>query len=87
MTRSSPRRSHDAIDEFAAVRHSVHVLVWPLPRRKHGAGATSLHAKYAVADDHTAWVTSASLAGAGLEQNMELGLLVRGGLGTTTISP
>ncbi|MFN8105307.1 MAG: phospholipase D-like domain-containing protein [Acidimicrobiia bacterium] len=39
----------------------------------------SLHAKCAVADDHTALVTSANLTGAGLEHNMELGLLVRGG--------
>lgn len=71
--------SHDAVDAFAAVRHSVHVLVWPLHRRKHGAGSASLYAKCAVADDHTALVTSANLTGAGLEHNMELGLLVRGG--------
>jgi phosphatidylserine/phosphatidylglycerophosphate/cardiolipin synthase-like enzyme len=43
------------------------------------AGTAALHAKAAIADDHTALVTSANLTGHGMNENMELGLLVRGG--------
>lgn len=71
--------SHDAVDAFAGLRHRVNVLVWPLDRRVTDTGTASLHAKCAVADDHTALVTSANLTGAALAHNMELGLLVRGG--------
>ena len=35
--------------------------------------------KAAIADEHAALVTSANLTGAALDENMELGLLVRGG--------
>jgi cardiolipin synthase A/B len=43
------------------------------------AGTAALHAKAAIADSHTALVTSANLTGHGMNENMELGLIVRGG--------
>jgi phosphatidylserine/phosphatidylglycerophosphate/cardiolipin synthase-like enzyme len=42
-------------------------------------GRAALHAKAAIADDHTALVTSANLTGFAIKDNMELGLLIRGG--------
>jgi phosphatidylserine/phosphatidylglycerophosphate/cardiolipin synthase-like enzyme len=44
-----------------------------------GGGHAVLHAKAAVADEHLALVSSANLTGRGLDGNVELGLLVRGG--------
>jgi phosphatidylserine/phosphatidylglycerophosphate/cardiolipin synthase-like enzyme len=44
-----------------------------------GAGYAAMHAKCAVADNHTAFVTSANLTGAAMSGNMELGLVVHGG--------
>jgi phosphatidylserine/phosphatidylglycerophosphate/cardiolipin synthase-like enzyme len=58
----------------------VTFFVWPTEKRPLlERGRASLHAKAAVADDHTAFVTSANLTGHGITENMELGLLVRGG--------
>ena len=38
-----------------------------------------MHAKCAIADGRIAFVTSANLTGAAMTENMELGLVVRGG--------
>lgn len=70
----------DAADAFSALHDVAEFYIWPADKRpalEHGKA--SLHAKAAVADDHTALVTSANLTGHALTQNMELGLLVRGG--------
>lgn len=70
----------DAAHAFAAVRDQVEFYVWPADQRpKLGSGVARLHAKGAVADDHTALVTSANITEYAISQNMELGLLVRGG--------
>ena len=54
--------------------------VWPAELRvSQGGGHASMHAKCAVADRRTAFVTSANLTGAAMTDNMELGLVVRGG--------
>jgi phosphatidylserine/phosphatidylglycerophosphate/cardiolipin synthase-like enzyme len=54
--------------------------VWPAEQRPSlPAGTAALHAKAAIADHQTALVTSANLTGHGINENMELGLLVRGG--------
>lgn len=50
--------------------------VWPAEQRPPGG---KLHVKAAIADEYAALVTSANLTGAALNENMELGLLVRGG--------
>ncbi len=44
-----------------------------------GGSRASMHAKAAIADEHTSLTTSANLTGHGIEANTELGLLIRGG--------
>jgi len=57
------------------------VYIWPLHKRprnpdgKHG----SLHAKIAVADDHTLYVSSANLTQYAMTLNMEMGVMITGG--------
>jgi cardiolipin synthase A/B len=70
----------DAASAFETLRDSARFYVWPLGKRPALVrGRAQLHAKAAIADDHTAFVTSANLTGHGIAENMELGLLVRGG--------
>jgi phosphatidylserine/phosphatidylglycerophosphate/cardiolipin synthase-like enzyme len=59
----------------------VRLLEWPVARRPvmPGAVRARMHAKVAVADRRMAFVTSANLTGSGITQNLECGLLVRGG--------
>ena len=54
---------------------------WPHDRRlRDSTGCAGLmHAKAAVADSRTAFLTSANLTEAALERNMELGVLIRSG--------
>ena len=77
---SGGRLEVDAADAFTSLRASVSFWVWPSEQRPSlPAGAAALHAKAAIADHHTALVTSANLTGHGMNENMELGLIVRGG--------
>lgn len=77
---SGGRLVMDAADAFASLGAAVGFWVWPSEQRPSlPAGVAALHAKAAIADDHTALVTSANLTGHGISDNMELGLLVRGG--------
>jgi phosphatidylserine/phosphatidylglycerophosphate/cardiolipin synthase-like enzyme len=70
----------DAANAFDALRDEVTFYVWPTEKRPAlERGRASLHAKAAIADDHTVFVTSANLTSHGIAENMELGLLVRGG--------
>lgn len=57
------------------------VYEWPLDRRPtNGRGSPgSLHAKFALADAETLFVTSANLTEAAFEVNIELGVVIRGG--------
>lgn len=76
---SGNKLSYDAAVAFKGI-HRITVLEWPHDRRPAvGAGVAVMHAKVAVADDTTALVTSTNLTEAGLDHNMECGLLVRGG--------
>jgi phosphatidylserine/phosphatidylglycerophosphate/cardiolipin synthase-like enzyme len=71
----------DAAKAFQTLGDRVAFYIWPLEKRPPmEKGRASLHAKAAIADDHTALVTSANLTGHGITENMELGLLVCGGL-------
>jgi phosphatidylserine/phosphatidylglycerophosphate/cardiolipin synthase-like enzyme len=63
-------------EAFASVKGIAQFWAWPLERRPGGA---KLHAKAAMADETAAMVASANLTGAALDDNIELGLLVRGG--------
>jgi cardiolipin synthase len=77
----------DAAKAFESVRDHVSFYVWPLEKRPPvQRGRASLHAKAAIADDHTAFITSANLTGHAIAENMELGLLVRGGPIPTRLS-
>jgi cardiolipin synthase len=77
---SGGRLEVDAADAFASLGPSASFWVWPSEQRPAlPSGTAALHAKAAIADRHTALVTSANLTGHGMNENMELGLLVRGG--------
>lgn len=65
---------------FGDLRQRASFYVWPLEKRPVvDSGRAALHAKAAIADDHTALVTSANLTGFAIKENMELGVLIRGG--------
>ncbi len=70
----------DAADAFTDLSGEVALFTWPLAQRDLvGNKPASMHAKVAVADEHVAFITSANLTSAALSQNMEMGVLVRGG--------
>jgi phosphatidylserine/phosphatidylglycerophosphate/cardiolipin synthase-like enzyme len=80
VVESKGKLSHDAKQAFDALGDAVSFYVWPAELRvSAGGGHASMHAKCAVADRRTAFVTSANLTGAAMTHNMELGLVVRGG--------
>jgi cardiolipin synthase A/B len=77
---SGGRLEVDAANAFTSLGAAVSFWVWPTDQRPVlPAGTAALHAKAAIADSHTALVTSANLTGHGMNENMELGLIVRGG--------
>jgi phosphatidylserine/phosphatidylglycerophosphate/cardiolipin synthase-like enzyme len=77
---SGGRLEVDAANAFTSLGAAVSFWVWPTDQRPVlPAGTAALHAKAAIADSHTALVTSANLTGHGMNEHMELGLIVRGG--------
>lgn len=66
----------DASAAFSSLVGQATFYVWPANQRPPGG---KLHVKAAIADEYAALVTSANLTGAALDENMELGLLVKGG--------
>lgn len=68
--------SFDASAAFSSLVGQAKFYVWPAEQRPPGG---KLHVKAAIADESAALVTSANLTGAALDENMELGLLVKGG--------
>lgn len=65
---------------FESLKDAAAFYIWPAEKRPElPQGRASLHVKAAVADEHTALVTSANFTGYAIAENMELGLLVRGG--------
>lgn len=68
------------VETFASLSGYVSMLTWDLDKRPlHGSHYAAMHAKAAVADSRVAFVTSANFTGKALEQNLELGVLIRGG--------
>ena len=57
------------------------VYIWPRDKRSMNAAGNrgALHVKCAHADEDVLFISNANLTGAALEQNMELGVLIRGG--------
>lgn len=76
-------RSNDAYkqaprDPFAGI--PAETLEWPADQRGASTGwSPALHAKFALADDTTLFITSANLTGFALDRNIEVGLLLEGG--------
>jgi phosphatidylserine/phosphatidylglycerophosphate/cardiolipin synthase-like enzyme len=70
-----------SVDSAALLRRELpraHLYEWD--KTAAGAAASaSVHAKCAVADTRTAFITSANLSDAAMERNMEIGVLIRGG--------
>lgn len=74
--------TYDSVKSMKSILPSIDVYVWSsdkklLPGQLSGA----IHAKCAVADGELAFITSANLASAAMERNMELelGILVKEG--------
>ena len=80
------RQTDSAIDHQRhqlgqTVASKARLCWWPHERRlRDAAGCAGLmHAKAAVADSRTAFLTSANLTEAALERNIEVGVLIHGG--------
>lgn len=69
--------SFDAIGKMKALVPNAHLYTWRDQGEIFSDGR--VHAKVAVADRHTCFITSANLTGFAMERNMEAGLLLYGG--------
>jgi cardiolipin synthase A/B len=68
------------VDPVATMRSCIpSALLYAWTNRPHPFTGGRVHAKVAVADGHTAFLTSANLTGHALEKNMEAGILITGG--------
>ena len=77
---SGGRLTHDAVSAYSAIPNST-LYEWPTKNRPFvGNGKASMHAKVAIADDHTAYISSTNLTDAGIDKNMECGVLIRNGV-------
>jgi phosphatidylserine/phosphatidylglycerophosphate/cardiolipin synthase-like enzyme len=77
---SGGKLTFDAAAAFGGLAGVASFWVWPADKRAlPGGGHAAMHAKAAIADEHTALVTSANLTGAAQDYNMELGILLNGG--------
>lgn len=75
-TDSAGRLTLDAARAFSDLTATATIYGWPVANREHGA---VMHAKTAVIDRRTAFVTSANLTESAVSRNIELGVVVRGG--------
>jgi phosphatidylserine/phosphatidylglycerophosphate/cardiolipin synthase-like enzyme len=72
--------SVDAAAAFASLAGSVRFYRWPLEAREAVFGPSAkLHAKCVIADRSAALITSANLTSAGINDNIELGVLIEAG--------
>lgn len=55
------------------------VRLWHWPREQRPTESAKMHAKIAVADRHTLLVSSVNLTESGVENNIEAGIIIRGG--------
>ena len=69
----------DSIASFKKALPSAHIYAWAPSSKKTEKGNGAVHAKCAVSDGSLAFITSANLTRAAMENNMELGTLIRGG--------
>ncbi|MYH72955.1 MAG: hypothetical protein F4153_10355 [Acidimicrobiia bacterium] len=65
---------------FAPIKNTAHFYRWPLEAREAFFAATArLHAKCVISDQSSALITSANLTSAGINDNIELGVLIGAG--------
>ena len=69
--------SFDAIGKMKALVPNAHLYTWRDHCEVFSQGR--VHAKVAVADRHTCFITSANLTGFAMDRNMEAGILLSGG--------
>ncbi len=79
--RHGGRVSVDSVKGMKGAVSSARVFIWsPDAKERDTAGlGGAVHAKCAVADGSTAFITSANLSTAAMERNMELGVRIEGG--------
>jgi phosphatidylserine/phosphatidylglycerophosphate/cardiolipin synthase-like enzyme len=76
-------QTYDPLVALGELPQGVHVFHWPFEKRpRFGPSGKRgfIHVKCAVADRRLAFVSSANLTAYAMEANMELGVLIRGGL-------
>ena len=77
----------DPAHPFAPIKDTAHFYRWPLETREAPfAAAARLHAKCVIADRASALITSANLTSAGINDNIELGVLIEAGPLPTRLS-
>lgn len=69
----------DSIDSFKKAVPSANIYAWNSESKASERWSGAVHAKCGVADGSLAFITSANLTRAAMENNMELGVLIRGG--------
>jgi len=67
----------DVISQMKKLIPNANVYAWKVKTLEHQGGR--VHAKVAVADNASCFISSANLTGYAMEKNMELGLLIEGG--------
>lgn len=73
---SGGKLSFDASAALRSLSDAAEFYVWPADRRLPGA---VMHGKALLVDGRVAFITSANLTEYGIDRNLELGLVVRGG--------
>ncbi|MFG1928743.1 DISARM system phospholipase D-like protein DrmC [Cryptosporangium sp. NPDC048952] len=76
----------NGVEPAHAFRTVPGARLWHWPSASRTEPNAKMHAKVAVADQHTLLVTSANLTQAGITSNMEAGLVVHGGEAPTRVS-
>ena len=69
----------DSINDFKNAIPLANVYAWNSEMKSSERWCGAVHAKCAVADGELSFITSANLTKAAMENNMELGVLIRGG--------
>jgi len=69
----------DSMETFKSFLPSANTYSWVVKQESVNGYIGAVHAKCAVADGSLAFITSANLTKAAMENNMELGVLIRGG--------
>jgi phosphatidylserine/phosphatidylglycerophosphate/cardiolipin synthase-like enzyme len=76
-------QTYDPLVALGELPEGVRVFQWPFEKRPQFGTSSKrgyIHVKCAVADHNLAFVSSANLTAYAMEANMELGVLIRGGL-------